>query len=256
MLKKLLKKIIGESTVYYLRDKWNTQKNEVIKKKRADFYSQFVGKGDLCFDVGANYGNRIEALLDIGCRVVAVEPQQECCKFLKKKYGTSIEIINKGLGEKEGKLEFYEADTSTLSTFSVDWIQSVQNSGRFGQFQWNQKTIVEMTTLDHLIRQHGIPEFIKIDVEGYELEVLNGLSIPINYISFEYTVPEQTEKAILCIKHIEGIAQDRVVKCNYSIKESMVWANSSWLSSKEMFELIRSEQFVDTGFGDIYLRLL
>ncbi len=253
MLKKIVKKIIGESNVYYLRDKWNAQKNTAAKKIRADFYSQFVGKDDLCFDVGANYGNRIAALLDIGCRVVAIEPQHECCKFLKKKYSTSIEIINKGLGEKEGMVEFYKSNVSTLSTFSKDWIQSVQDSGRFRQFQWNEKTIVEMTTLDRLIRQYGTPKFIKIDVEGYELEVLKGLSSAVNYISFEYAVPEQVEKMINCIQHIQSLAPGQNIECNYSVGESMSFANPTWLSCADMIELISSAEFVETGFGDIYV---
>lgn len=254
MLKELAKKIIGESNIYYLKDKWNVRKNTGIRKKRVEFYSQLVSKGNLCFDVGANYGNRIEALLDIGCRIVAIEPQKECCKFLKLKYGSSIEIINKGLGANEGAVEFYIADTSTLSTFSKDWIESVKRSGRFRQHNWNKKVIVYMTTLDNLIKQYGTPQFVKIDVEGYELEVLKGLSSPVRYISFEYAVPEQVEKMIDCIKYIQSLAPEKNTEFNYSVGESMTWASTSWFSSTEMIELIRTAGFIDTGFGDIYLR--
>ena len=256
MLKKIVKKIIGESNVYYLRDKWSAQKNTVAKKKRVDFYSQFISKDDLCFDVGANYGNRIEALLELGCRIVAIEPQHECCKFLKKKYGSSIEIINKGLGEKEGSLEFYKSDASTLSTFSKDWIEAVQQSGRFRQHHWEKKTIVDMTTLDNLIRLYGLPQFVKIDVEGYELEVLKGLSSPVRFISFEYAVPEQIEKIAGCIQHIQSLAPGKKAECNYSVGESMAWTHNSWLPCADMIDLIHTAEFIDTGFGDIYVRTI
>jgi 16S rRNA A1518/A1519 N6-dimethyltransferase RsmA/KsgA/DIM1 with predicted DNA glycosylase/AP lyase activity len=39
-----------------------------------NFYQSFINKGDLCFDVGANIGQKSEALLSIGARVVAIEP--------------------------------------------------------------------------------------------------------------------------------------------------------------------------------------
>lgn len=256
MLKQFAKKILGDGTVYYLKDKWNVRKNVGIRRKRAAFYAQFVNEGDLCFDVGANYGNRIEALLDVGARVVAVEPQQECCKFLKRKYGSEIEIVSKGLGAQMGELEFYTADASTLATFSKDWIDTMRQSGRFHQHSWDNKTIVEITTLDNLIQLYGIPQFIKIDVEGYELEVLKGLSAAVGYISFEYAVPEQVEKMVACLRHIQSLAPGQQIKCNYSIGESMTWASPTWLSCDDMIELIHAPTFIETSFGDIYVHTL
>jgi len=44
-----------------------------------------------------------------------------------------------------------------------------------------------MTTLDALIGEHGVPAFIKIDVEGFEEEVLMGLTQPVAALSFEFT---------------------------------------------------------------------
>ena len=42
-------------------------------QKMKSFYSHFIGKGDLCFDVGANLGNRAEVFLALGATVVAIE---------------------------------------------------------------------------------------------------------------------------------------------------------------------------------------
>lgn len=219
--------------------------------KRKLFYNSFIKKNDLCFDVGANIGNRVSSLLAIGSKVVAVEPQKNCYRFLQYKFGNKIKIVTKGLGEGEGVKDFHISDYSAISSFSDEWISSVKN-GRFKGNSWNKTEKVEMTTLDHLIAEYGEPAFIKIDVEGYELEVLRGLTKPINMISFEYTVPEQTNKGIDCIKQIEK--NNSNIECNYSVGESMELASDQWLSAEKMKEFFYSKEFCDTGFGDVYVR--
>lgn len=254
-IKKLIKKILGVNTIYYLKDLLSRSANKPIVKKRLSFYSQLVHQGDLYFDVGANYGNRIEIMLKLGCRILAIEPQEQCYKFLKTKYGSKIKIVRKGLGEKEEQKEIFISDAHTVSSFSKDWIDAVKKSGRFKDQEWNRKELVGMTTLDKLIEEYGQPRFIKIDVEGYELEVLKGLNTPIGCISIEYTVPEQTDKAIDCIDYIKKISKDRIVECNYSVNETMEWAMEAWKSCDDMIEYIQTQAFIQTGFGDIYLRL-
>jgi FkbM family methyltransferase len=225
------------------------EKEELVQ--RTKFYSDLLAPGELCFDVGANVGNRVEAFLEVGANVVAVEPQEYCYKFLKRKFGKKISIETKGLSDKEETKDFYVSNYSVVSSFSKEWIDSVKGK-RFGNSEWKKVVKTEMTTLDKLISKYGKPSFIKIDVEGYELEVLKGLSQAIKLISFEYTVPEQTEKAIECISQIEKLNKN--IQCNYSSGESMQFSLPHWISSQEMKEFIKSEQFIKSGFGDIYVR--
>src|SRR5258707_14119945 len=218
--KEALKKILGENTVVKIRE-FKKQFSKVYREelyKRQVFYHQFVKKNDLCFDVGANVGNRIIPLLKIGARVVAIEPQKVCYEYLKFRFGNRIILITKGLGAEVGTKQFHISNLSITSSFSDEWISAVKN-GRFKNSQWDKTVDVEMTTLDNLISKHGVPAFIKIDVEGYELEVLRGLTKPIKMISFEYTVPEQTHKITDCIKRVETFTPG--VLCNYSIGEDM-----------------------------------
>jgi len=220
--------------------------------KRARFYSQFINPGDLVFDVGANVGNRIEPLLQIGARVVAVEPQEKCYRVLKKKFGNRIQLVTKGLDEKAGTKDFYISNADTISSFSSEWIKSVKDN-RFKGYRWNKIVSVEMTTLDELIAEFGVPRFIKIDVEGFELNVLKGLTRKVEFLSFEYTVPEQSGQVTECLGQIQKIAD---FECNYSVGEGMEWALPQWISAEEMKAVINSEAFTSTLFGDVYVKMI
>ena len=257
-MKQLLRKVLGNELVYKINQwrskKPNGQKEEdsVAFQKRKQFYTSFVQEGDLCFDVGANLGNRVGPLLAAGARVVAVEPQEYCYKVLKNKFGNKIELVTKGLGAEEGVNTFYLSNAHTISSFSEEFVQVVKD-GRFKEYNWDKSIQVEMTTLDRLIAEYGTPAFIKIDVEGYELEVLKGLSKPIGMISFEYMVPEQTQKVVTCIEQIE--LNGAPIECNYSIGESMEFALESWLPATAMKEYVLGRTFISTEFGDVYCRL-
>jgi FkbM family methyltransferase len=226
------------------------QESEDTLVLRKEFYNQFLKKDELCFDVGANVGNRIEPMLQIGAKVIAVEPQKKCIEILQKKFGDRITIVTKGLSEKEEVKEFYISDASTISSFSKEWIDKVKET-RFKYYAWNKVEKVEMTTLDNLINQYGLPAFIKIDVEGYELEVLSGLSKKVKFISYEYTVPEQTNKAVACLQKLISINPD--LTANFSVGESMKLEKGKWMSAQEMLTFIQSKEFENTGFGDIYI---
>lgn len=253
-MKTFIKNLIGAANIQTIRDLLQQGENEQVKHARRSFYSQFLSPEDLCFDVGANMGNRVEILLSLGCRVVAIEPQPECCKYLKRKFGNRIDLVQKGLGPAEEIRNLHISDAHTVSSFSQDWIESVQQSRRFGSIVWQKSTPVQMTTVDNLIEIFGTPAFLKIDVEGFELEVLKGLSSPVRMISFEYTVPEQTSKAVECIQHLAQIKKDKIVTCNYSVGESMLWGFNEWLAPEKMVDFVKSKAFMDTNFGDIYIR--
>lgn len=223
-------------------------------KYRANFYSGFVAKDELCFDVGANIGNRVGPLLEIGAKVVAVEPQESCYTVLRNKYQNRIELVTDGLGEREDIKKFYVSNANTISSFSEEFLARVKD-GRFKEYTWNAPIEVRITTLDALIEKYGRPSFIKIDVEGYELEVLKGLSIPIKMISFEYMVPELTDKIVACMERIESNGGE--VEYNYCIGETMLFVLDDWLTPAKMKEHIWEEKFSNTQslFGDMYCRM-
>ena len=97
------------------------------KKERTQFYKQFIQPGDLCFDVGANIGNRTVIFLDLGAKVVAIEPQKECYQKLTKRFGDKIDLVTKGLGEKESVEKLYVSELSAISSFSKEHVDVIRD---------------------------------------------------------------------------------------------------------------------------------
>jgi FkbM family methyltransferase len=264
-MKQTFKSILGQKNVQFLRkikshffptpteEPKLTGEDLALFNQRKAFYKSFINAKDLVFDVGANIGNRVNPLLNIGARVVAIEPQEECVKILNRKFGDQIKIVPVGLGEKEELKDFFVSDANVISSFSSEWIDSVKNT-RFKDYSWEKSIKIQVTTLNKLIEQYGLPKFIKIDVEGFELEVLKGLSLAVDMISFEYTVPEQIQKAIDCINQIEK--HNPSIECNYAIGEITEFALEKWQSPAEFKKYIAGEEFIGTDFGDIYIRKL
>lgn len=213
-------------------------------------YAEFVNANDLVFDIGANVGNRIVPLLELQAKVVAVEPQPKCIQTLKVRFGNQIRIEPKGVDAKAGTMTMHLSDNTVLSTFSEEWIEKTKHD-RFKGNDWQRTQTIEMTTFDTLIAQYGKPRFAKIDVEGYEKNVLSGLTQAIDYISLEYAVPEQTVSLQECLDLLKAINPS--AKCNYCVGESMKWAMQSWIGIEEMKQMMESPSFIATQFGDIYI---
>src|SRR6478735_2655 len=170
---------------------------------RQRFYGAFVGAGDLVFDVGAHVGNRTAVFLELGARVVAVEPQEQCVAELRRSFARNerLTIVPHALAASEGTQRLFVSDASMLSSLSPEWIEGMQASGRFAEFSWDAGPAVETITLDTLIAEHGLPRFCKIDVEGYEEQVLAGLSTAVPMLSLEFQ-PERLEAAQGCVDRL------------------------------------------------------
>ena len=228
------------------------KKDEVDKKAAMiSLYQRWVKPGGLVFDIGANVGNRIDIFLEIGAKVVAVEPQQHCVQILLEKFGNKISIENIGLSDSEGTLEFHIADESTISSFSKEFITKT-GSSRFRRNEWKETIQVPVSTCDKLIEKYGIPDFCKIDVEGFELEVLKGLNTKIPALSFEYCVPEMANNLYACLERLNVI--DATASYNYSIGESFAMSLDQWLPFPEFFSHVKEKKFHKSLFGDIYIQ--
>ena len=220
----------------------------------ARLYARFVGPGDLCFDVGAHVGNRLWALSRLGARIVALEPQPDCMRLLRRWYGhhANIELIEQAAGEASGTRSLFLSErTPTVTTLSRDWIAAVQTTPGFAGVSWDRDISVRVTTLDGLIARYGTPTFCKIDVEGAELDVLRGLSRPLESLSFEY-IPAAAETAVSCVWRLGELGR---YEYNWSPGELSRLQSSAWLDPARMADILR-RMSVEGQSGDVYARRL
>ncbi|MED4912164.1 FkbM family methyltransferase [Brevibacillus centrosporus] len=221
-------------------------------KEQIEFYSQFIGPADLCFDIGANMGDKTDSFLTLGARVVAVEPQKQCADKLRNRFhhNPNCIIVEKALGKKEEEEVMYVNDSSVLSTLSSEWIKSMQESGRFGDNFWRSHIPVSVTTLDRLIEEFGVPTFSKIDVEGYEWNVMQGLSHAIPALSIEFA-KEMINNTNHCIQYLETLGNYEFNFCN---ENNLLMKLDHWVDSVTIRQAIGqlSDKF---SWGDVYARL-
>ena len=219
-----------------------------FNKKKTHDVTKLLNSGDLFFDIGAHLGDKSKQFLDKNLKAIMVEPLPQCVDQLKLKFKekTNIEILQKAVGKTTGNMTL-EINTKmpTTSTMAKHW-----KSGRFSNEKWDQKITVEMTTLDHLIKIYGEPNYIKIDVEGFELDVLWGISKKVGIISFEFT-SEFLDQSINCLNHLEKIGYK---KYNFSIGERRKFF-SEWSNIDDLMRQLKSEIQKDKLlWGDIYCK--
>ena len=238
------------------------------RRRMIGFYSQFIKKGDICFDIGANLGSRTAIFLACGARVVAIEPQSSCINALQRKYGSNpnVIILKAGVGEKEGIKEMKICNAPEFSTFSETQLNKMSNLQETKNLEWYKTEKVNIVTLDSLIKKYGEPSFCKIDVEGYEKEVLGGLSKPIKLLSFEYNTL-LVKNALACINQLDKLSRlgkgkigkkgkgECKYEFNYSVKESMSFRLNNWVSPGDIKKILNSMPQSSFSFGDIYARL-
>ncbi len=130
-----------------------------------------------------------------------------------------------------------DAPGSAMNTLSTKWAGALAD--RFGPAPGNaQVAEVRTVTNDELIERFGRPKFIKIDVEGYELEALRGMHRAVPLLSFEVNLPEFAEEAAECLELLGSLWPPG--EFNYTADCSRGLALSRWDGLARMNEMLRT----------------
>jgi FkbM family methyltransferase len=212
-----LKKLLGKdfyinlkySRLFSLYENIFKPGNVERQKKEIALYKSFLPDCNLVFDIGANDGHKTAAFLTLSKKVVCCEPDPENYKLLSLRFRNQrdkVVLVNKAVSDENRQAIFYvHHGGSAFNTTNKKWAELLEKQG---QHYWKEtirfqsEQTVELVTVDTLIQQHGKPDFIKIDVEGSELQVLSGLSQKIKWITFESFLPDFKNELLGCINRL------------------------------------------------------
>lgn len=221
-----------------------------LRKRMRDFFAPLLPPGSLVFDVGANVGTLTEVFASLGARVIAVEPNPDCARHIQLlTERTAVEVFQAAAGEKAGTAILHVADRrDKMSSLSEEWCEAMRKQSKVHEGIWTRRIAVPVVTLDALIERYGAPYYIKIDVEGYEENVLDGLSCQPPLLSFEFN-KTYFDTAIRCLEKrlFDGSL------FNFTLVDPIRFELPEWVGR----EALKNNLFAlgeGKGLGDVFVR--
>ena len=223
----------------------------------------------LIYDVGAHKGEDTEFYLKKGFRVVAIEAMPEFCESISNRFSEyvksgALSVVNLAVSNSPGDISFYVDDrVSEWGTTNQDWSERNKNFGA----GVGRRLTIRAAKLADILKEHGIPRYCKIDIEGNDLEALASLENLSELPQFVSIESDKTswEKLIEEFKTFEklGYRKYRIIdqslvsmqKCPTAPKEgkfvdwqfkngsSGLFGNElpgTWVSSLEAIEIYKS----------------
>jgi FkbM family methyltransferase len=208
-----------------------------IKQAEKRFYRNIIPRSPRgpVFDIGANVGDKTRIFCRLTERVIAVEATPSLAETLKQRFRDqpNVIVVAKAVGaaETKARLRLF-GDGGGCNTLSTK-AERIKEPGAALRGSDNDTVEVPVTTLDKLVKEHGTPVYVKIDVEGYETEVLQGLTTPVPLISFEANLPDFMPETRRCVDLIES--RFPATEFNYVATEPpREFVMKTWITAAEM----------------------
>lgn len=160
---------------------------------------RFVEPGATVFDVGANIGYPaviLSGLVGERGRVVAFEPAPKTFALLQRSLADipNITLVDAALAEHAGNAPFF-------IPVNIDTAGFRASAG-------SQEVRVRTETLDRMVEAYGMPDFLKVDVEGFEPAVFAGgqelLREARTTIAFEALSEAERDRSMAVIREASG----------------------------------------------------
>lgn len=95
----------------------------------------------------------------------------------------------------------------------------------------------------------GVPDFLKVDVEGFEVKVFHGLTKPVPFICFECSTPV-IENCITIVEYLKNITN---YEFNFVTGEKTTFDFPDWIDSISMIEYLKVKGI--NQYGDVYAKI-
>ena len=152
------------------------------------------------FDIGSNIGDWSLANINQCDKIISIEASPITFKKLVNHCNhDKITLLNYAVCNNNGNdIVFYQAESDVLSTINKDWL--TMECSRFCNHPYTE-IICKTISIDKLIEQYGLPDLIKIDVEGGEYECISSLTQKIKLLCFEWA-SETNTISFSCIDYL------------------------------------------------------
>jgi hypothetical protein len=160
-----------------------------------------------------------------------------------------VEVLQTAVGDRNGLGILKISDRKDkMSSLSDEWREAVSKENRDYAGMWKRELTVPMITLDALIARYQMPDYIKLDIEGYEELAIQGLSVCPPILSFEFNrlFLESTLRAL-------DSKSFRHATFNYTLIDPVKFELDEWVGQEEL-----KRRLLDLGngpgLGDIFAR--
>jgi len=193
----------------------------------------------LLFDIGCSRGDWIAANYSTIDNFVGVEANKDAYISARERFNDdeNVDILHYLVSDIDYKLiPFYLAVTGNgeVSTASEWW---TKHSRHIETGRWREPVNVQSITLDTLILRYGMPDHIKVDVEGYEYNALRGLTQKAGMISFEWA-EEQDKEIYKCVDYLYHLGYRQF---NWHGGDEYNYCPGKWMDYNGMIKAIEKE---------------
>lgn len=212
------------------------------QQEEPSFYKKFLNsyplKNALIFDVGANMGNKSIIFSKLAKKVVAFEPSEKLFSYLLKRFENSnVTLFNYALGSCVSKSDFYIVENNeAYNSLNKKHIKTTTTLRGIATMATVQHKKIQVEVIENFIQKFGVPKYIKIDVEGYEYEVIKGLKTPVPLLSFEANLPEFLSESIQTINHLDLISFN---KYRFNFATSNSFLNEKFIGKEDAIQFLR-----------------